>query len=90
MDRLRGGGKREDPLYRVTWTSPLPQRKGRKEVEERRGAPQRKEAFIETGLTLREAVRQVEAYPPGLEEKNRAEHDALIMDLTPVLESINL
>lgn len=39
---------------------------------------------------MRGAARQVEAYPPGLEEKNRAEHDAPIMALTPVLGSINL
>jgi len=34
--------------------------------------------------------RQVNPYPPGLEEGKRAEHDALMSALTPVLEKMSL
>lgn len=39
---------------------------------------------------MRGIERRVETYPPGLEERNRGEHDVLIAALTPILESINL
>jgi len=69
---------------------PLPQRGERRREDTGREAPQKKRPLIRTGLTLRGVERQVDPYPPGLEEGERAEHDALMSALTPVLEKISL
>lgn len=71
---------------------PLMQRRGRREKKKGEVASLSKEdgAFFTSGLTLGGKARRIEAYPPGLPDKRRAEHDALLEALTPFLEGMSL
>lgn len=71
---------------------PLPQRGEEQRRKQGEGVPPPGEdgACFTSGLTLGGKARRIEAYPPGLPEEKRTEHDALMGALSPLLEGMSL
>lgn len=89
-DSEEEGRKLPPSLSSLADYPPLLQRVRKPEEGKERGAPQKERSLTNTGLTLEGATRQVDMHPPGLGDGDKAEHDALLAALTPVLENMSL